>query len=114
MDSGLIVNIQEKASSSTEEGYIISQSLTPNSLVDIGSSIVLTVSTGADEESNATTQSGKWMTKCQLTAPKSYNGQDVKIEIEQDGTRTTILEDTAITFPYTLEAEGKEGVSEGT
>ncbi len=114
MDSGLIVNIQEKASSSTEKGYIISQSLTPNSLVDIGSSIVLTVSTGADEEPDVTAQSGKWQTKCQLTAPSSYNGQEVKIEMEQEGTRTTILEDAAITFPYTLEAEGKEGVSEGT
>ena len=114
MDSGLIVNIQKKASTSTEEGYIISQSLTPNSLVDIGSSIVLTVSTGTDEETDENTQSGKWATKCQLTAPKSYNGQEVKIEIEQDGARTTILEDMTITFPYTLEAEGKEGVSEGT
>lgn len=116
METGLIVNIQEKASSSTEKGYVISQSLTPNSTVDIGSSIVLTVSRGADGDGQGTaeTQSGKWMTKCQMTAPSSYGGEEVKIEIEQEGERTVVLQDTAVTFPYTLEAEGKEGVESGT
>ena len=113
MDSGLVVNIQKRASSSTEEGYVISQSLTPNSLVDIGSSIVLTISTGADEDESPETQSGIWKTKCQLTSPSNYNGEQVKIEIEQEGERTVILEDTSITFPYTLEVQGKEGVTQG-
>ncbi|MCI7813459.1 MAG: Stk1 family PASTA domain-containing Ser/Thr kinase [Robinsoniella sp.] len=111
MDSGLIVNIQKRASSSTEEGYVISQSLTPNSLVDIGSSIVLTVSTGAEVASGS--ESGMWKTKCQLTSPSNYNGEQVKIEIEQEGERTVVLQDTSITFPYTLEVQGKEGVTLG-
>ena len=114
MDAGLIVNIQERASSSTEEGYVISQSLTPNSIVDIGSSIVLTVSTGADEGASTEIESGTWMTRCQLTSPSNYNGEEVRIEIEQEGERTVVLEDTAVTFPYTLEVKGKEGVTEGT
>ena len=113
MDTGLIVNIQEKASSSTEKGYVISQSLTPNTTVDIGSSIVLTVSTGSEGDETVQTQSGIWKTKCQLTSPTNYNGEQVKLEIEQEGERTVVLQDTVITFPYTLEFEGKAGVTEG-
>ncbi len=45
--------------------------------------------------------------------PKAYNGEKVKITIEQDGKTTTIVDNEPVEFPYLLEWESESG-STGT
>ncbi len=63
------------------------------------------------------TAAGGWVCTERVGAPSNYTGGNVKLVLEQtvDGTKqsTTILEDQAITFPYSLNITGAEGVSSG-
>ena len=52
---------------------------------------------GGNQNANAT-----YVCNVDLKAPSNYNGEPVKIVIEQDGKSTTILDGQAVNFPYRL------------
>lgn len=104
-DLGLYVEIREEYSSDYDEGLIMKQSISSGTEVTKGTTIELTVSigpletedVGGNQNANAT-----YVCNVDLKAPSNYNGEPVKIVIEQDGKSTTILDGQAVTFPYRL------------
>jgi hypothetical protein len=54
-----------------------------------------------------------WQCDASLQQPNGYNGQPVRITLSQNGTETTVFEGTT-TFPYRLQVQGADGVTEGT
>lgn len=104
-DLGLYVEILEEYSSDYDEGLIMKQSISSGTEVTKGTTIELTVSigpletedVGGNQNANAT-----YVCNVDLKAPSNYNGEPVKIVIEQDGKSTTILDGQAVTFPYRL------------
>ncbi len=57
--------------------------------------------------------SGDWQCDADLTAPTGYNGEEVKITLEQNGEETTVFEGTTA-FPYHLQVAGEDEVTDGT
>lgn len=115
---GLEVEYEYKPSSEVGEGLVISQSAPANQEIARGSTVTLVISTGppANTDGNITVQntgSGSWMCDANLSEPAGYGGQRVRITLVQNGTTKTVFEGTT-TFPYHLQEEGVQGVSEGT
>ena len=108
---GLYVKIIESYSSKYPEGQIMKQSIDAGTEVTPGSTIELEVSIGDlpnHDSSSETGTGGAYSCKADLKLPElpnGYNGEKVKITIEQDGNETTIIEGEAISFPYRLEWE---------
>ena len=84
--------------------------------VETGTAVTLTVSTGSSQPdiiieggtSDVTQQDTSsvgvpefWSTNDSLDAPDEYNGQPVRIVLEQNGNQTTLYEGY-VTFPYSL------------
>ncbi len=112
---GLYVFITEETSDTVEEGIVISQDVAGGTMVPAGTSITLTVSAGSGEEEAAAAADPNvaWTCNAQLSTPEGYNGEPVRIVLEQEGVQTTIFEGTT-TFPYILNVTGQTGVSTGT
>lgn len=128
---GLIVTYDTGHTDRVGIGEVMSQSI-KNEEVPVGTEIVLTINTEEEEteEDNANENAGEtsteqpteqtsagWVCKERVGAPSNYTGGNVKLVLEQtvEGTKqtTTILEDQVITFPYTLDLKGADGVANG-
>ena len=108
MQAGFYVSRQDDASDTVAAGTVISQSMTGNATP--GSTVILIVSSGPDDGSSS---AGTWMCNAQLEAPSNYNGEAVRLVLEQNGNQTVLSEGTAITFPYDLYVQGAANVSTG-
>ena len=106
---GLYVRIIDSYSSDYAEGQIMKQSISAGAEVEPGTTIELEVSIGElkDHDSGSETEKkGQYTCKADLKLPElpqGYNGEKVKITIEQDGNETTLIDGEAISFPYRLE-----------
>ena len=108
---GLYVYIVTEYSDTVQKDLVIDQDVEPGSTVPTGTAVTVIVSGGS-----APTQgqaSGVWMCNAQLLAPDNWDGEPVRIILEQNGTETTIFEGTT-TFPYLLSVQGQAGVTGGT
>lgn len=119
---GFYVTITEDVSTVYSEGTVISQSVTGGTSASPGSSITLVVSVGAGDPevpggdtpgSESTSASGdanntshNYACNVELRAPSGYNGESVRIVVEQDGVSTTVQDGGAVSFPYTLNMAG--------
>lgn len=126
---GLVVYIKEVESAEVPQGLVISQDIEGGTSVETGTAVTLTVSTGSSQPdiiieggtSDVTqqdTSSGAsqkfWSTNDSLDAPDEYNGQPVRIVLEQNGNQTTLYEGY-VTFPYSLSGvQGQPGVTTGS
>ena len=126
---GLVVYIKEVESAEVPQGLVISQDIPGGTSVETGTAVTLTVSTGSSQPdiiieggtSDVTqqdTSSGAsqefWSTNDSLDAPDEYNGQPVRIVLEQNGNQTTLYEGY-VTFPYSLSGvQGQPGVTTGS
>ena len=126
---GLVVYIKEVESAEVPQGLVISQDIEGGTSVETGTAVTLTVSTGSSQPdiiieggtSDVTqqdTSSGAsqefWSTSDSLDAPDEYNGQPVRIVLEQNGNQTTLYEGY-VTFPYSLSGvQGQPGVTTGS
>lgn len=126
---GLVVYIKEVESTEVAQGLVISQDIEGGTSVETGTAVTLTVSTGSSQPdiiieggtSDVTqqdTSSGAsqefWSTNDSLDAPDEYNGQPVRIVLEQNGNQTTLYEGY-VTFPYSLSGvQGQPGVTTGS
>jgi len=113
---GLYAYVSQTYSDTVAEGVVISQGVSAGSSVESGTAITLTVSLGpeaSEDEIVILDSSSVWMCSAQLNAPPDYNGEPVRIVLEQNGSSTTVFEGTT-TFPYYLNVQGQTGVSEGT
>ena len=108
MQAGFYVSRQDDASDTVAAGTVISQSMTGNATP--GSTVILIVSSGPDDGSSS---DGTWMCNAQLEAPSNYNGEAVRLVLEQNGNQTVLSEGTAITFPYDLYVQGAANASTG-
>lgn len=128
---GLIVTYDTGHTDRVGIGEVMSQSIKDEE-VPVGTEVVLTINTEEDEieddnsnenEGDTSTEppteqtSAGWVCKERVGAPSNYTGGNVKLVLEQtvNGTKqtTTILEDQTITFPYTLDLTGADGVTNG-
>lgn len=122
---GLYVEITEDVSSTYSAGTVMSQSVSSGNSVEKGTTVSLVVSAGtADPEvqggstsssesgssgnttSDANNSSHSYVCNVELTAPAGYDGQNVKLVVEQDGVLTTVLDGAPISFPYVLSIPG--------
>lgn len=116
---GLYVKIIESYSSEYPEGQIMRQSVSEGKEMAAGGTIELEVSIGdlPNHDSGAGTAEAAYACKVKMDLPeglpKAYNGEKVKITIEQDGKTTTIVDNEPVEFPYLLEWESESG-STGT
>ncbi len=108
MQAGFYVSRQDDASDTVAAGTVISQSMTGNATP--GSTVILIVSSGPDDGSAS---GGTWMCNAQLETPSNYNGEAVRLVLEQNGSQTVLSEGTAITFPYDLYVQGAPNVNTG-
>lgn len=122
---GLVVYTKEVESSEVDQGLVISQDIAGGTSVETGTTVTLTVSGGSSQPdiiieggssgttSDASASSGTWTTSDSLNTPDEYNGQPVRIVLEQNGVQTTVFEGTT-TFPYSLSGvQGQAGVTTG-
>ena len=107
MQAGFYASRQDDASDTVAAGTVISQSMTGNATP--GSTVILIVSSGPED----TSSDGTWMCNAQLEAPANYNGEAVRLVLEQNGNQTVLSEGTAITFPYDLYVQGAANTSTG-
>ncbi len=120
-NSGLYVYVASEPSESVPANLVIRQDIAPGSSVQTGSSITITVSTGAEnaivinpDASQGSQGSGAWMCNAQLQAPAGFtDGSSVRITLVQNGQENTVFEGTT-SFPYLLNVQGQSGVSTGT
>ncbi len=122
--TGLYVLTTTQYSDTVEQGVVISQDIAEGTQVPAETTITLTVSAGpqssADSSDTADASAAEdadtssvWMCNAQLNEPEGYNGEPVRIVLEQNGEQTTIFEGVT-SFPYILNVEGTAGVSTGT
>lgn len=129
---GLLVTYEKGQSDRVGIGEVMAQSIRDEE-VSVGTTIVLTINTGEDSVQDTTNQESEntedgtneaagqpaagWVCKERVGVPSNYTGGNVKLVLEQtvNGTKqtTTIVEDTVITFPYTLDLKGADGVANG-
>ena len=125
---GLVVYIKEVESAEVLRVWLF-PGYRGGTSVETGTAVTLTVSTGSSQPdiiieggtSDVTqqdTSSGAsqefWSTNDSLDAPDEYNGQPVRIVLEQNGNQTTLYEGY-VTFPYSLSGvQGQPGVTTGS
>jgi serine/threonine-protein kinase len=107
-----------EASREVNRGFVIRQSPEAGTEVPSGTVVTFVVSTGPPSESDDTVSidngtGSVWECNASLDAPAGYTGQNVRIDLVQEGITTTIFTGQA-TFPYSLKVQGMEGVSTGT
>lgn len=132
---GLVVTVETGTSERVNEGEVCGQSIPGGTKVNSGTEITITInrpnstdsSTGNDSNlddsgdgtaSGGASYSGTWTCSKRLGEPSNYAGGLVKMQLVQtvngENVGTTIVEGAEITFPYSLEVAGADGVSEGT
>lgn len=107
-----------EASREVNKGFVIRQDPAAGTEVPEGTVVTFVVSTGPPTEADAAVSiensSGSvWECNASLDAPAGYNGQNVRIDLVQDGVTKTIYTGQ-VTFPYALKVQGAEGVTTGT
>lgn len=107
-----------EASREVNKGFVIRQDPAAGTEVPEGTVVTFVVSTGPSAESNDTvsieSSSGSvWECNASLDAPAGYTGQNVRIDLVQEGVTKTIFTGQA-TFPFALKVQGAEGVTTGT
>ncbi|MCR5162317.1 MAG: protein kinase [Lachnospiraceae bacterium] len=112
---GLYVYTIEVYSDTVEKGIVISQDVPADSVVQTGTTVTITVSAGPEvlPDAEILDTESKWVCNVQLNAPDIWEGEPVRIDLEQNGEKRTIFEGNT-TFPYVLNVEGKPGVATGT
>ena len=112
---GLYVYTIEVYSDTVEKGIVISQDVPADSVVQTGTTVTITVSAGPEvlPDADILSSESKWVCNVQLDAPEIWEGEPVRIDLEQNGEKRTIFEGNT-TFPYLLSVEGKPGVATGT
>lgn len=118
MNAGFYVSRQDDPSNEYAAGTVMEQSMTGNAKA--GSTVILIVSSGPDNSTSGgsadggnTGGDGIWVCNAQLEAPDNYNGEAVRMVLEQNGTETVLVEGSSISFPYDLYVQGQTGVSTG-
>ena len=122
---GLTVTVETGSSDRVGEGEVYDQSIASGTTVNAGASITIYVNRPGDasdetarldpDGSDAGSYSGSWVCTDSLRQPGNYEGGPVRLTLEQDGqSDVTIVEGQTITFPYTLNVAGADGVSDGT
>ena len=103
---GLAVKIETTSDESYDDGEVIDQDVSEGESVDKGTVITLTVNrlsdSGTATQSESQAKEKKYSTDVKLYAPKDYDGEDVRIELVQDGKTTTLVDGEAVEFPYRL------------
>ncbi len=114
-NQGLYMYITQQHSETVAQGLIISQDIDEGTLVESGTTVTVTVSSGPEKSEDITIldTDGVWRCNAQLNAPEGWNGEPVRIDLVQNETTTTIYEGTT-GFPYLLSVEGQPGVASGT
>ncbi len=110
---GLYVYIVTEYSDTVAKGLVIDQDVEPASTVRTGTAVTVIVSAGSADDAGQSGSGGSWMCAAQLLAPADWDGEPVRIILEQNGEETTIFEGTT-TFPYFLNVQGQPGIAEGT
>ncbi len=115
---GLGVPIFEyEASSAVNKGFVIRQDPAAGTSVPEGTVVTFVVSTGpsfSDTDISINSGSGGiWKCNASLSTPEGYAGENVQIDLEQNGVVTTIFTGHA-EFPYQLSVQGADGVETGT
>ena len=113
--------ITEEYSDTVEKDFVIAQDIEEGSMVDTGTAVTITVSTGRSGTGEDITvldgpdTTGKWICRVQLQAPPDYTGEAmlVRINLVQGDVTSTVFEGET-TFPYILKAEGQPGIATGT
>lgn len=105
-------------SNQVNKGFVIRQEPEAGTEVPAGTVVTLVVSTGysaaADDTVSIENGSGSvWECNASLDAPSGYNGQEVRIDLVQEGVTKTIYTGQ-VSFPYSLKVQGAAGVSTGT
>jgi len=117
---GMMVSLTEKNSSEYAAGIVISQDIVGENIAE-GTTINLVVSLGAveaetisrleeteeaqetEEKVEMTTEaSGAYKCIASLQAPAGYNGEPIRLSIEQDGKTTVLVDGKALEFPYSV------------
>ena len=122
---GLTVTVETGSSDRVGEGEVYDQSIASGTTVNAGASITIYVNRPGDasdetarldpDGSDSGSYSGSWVCTDPLGQPGNYEGGPVRLTLEQDGqSDVTIVEGQTITFPYTLNVAGADGVSDGT
>ena len=122
---GLTVTVETGSSDRVGEGEVYDQSIASGTTVNAGASITIYVNRPGDasdetarldpDGSDSGSYSGSWVCTDSLGQPGNYEGGPVRLTLEQDGqSDVTIVEGQTITFPYTLNVAGADGVSDGT
>ena len=128
---GLVVVVESGTSDRVAEGEVFEQSISGGTKVSSGTEITIKVNrpgaTGGDSSNlddsgesagGEATYSGTWTCSKRLGEPSNYAGGVVKMQLVQnvngENVATTIVEGAEITFPYSLEVAGADGVDSGT
>ena len=122
---GLTVTVETGSSDRVGEGEVYDQSIASGTTVNADASITIYVNRPGDasdetarldpDGSDSGSYSGSWVCTDSLGQPGNYEGGPVRLTLEQDGqSDVTIVEGQTITFPYTLNVAGADGVSDGT
>lgn len=104
---GLEVKIETTEDTNYEDGTVISQDVEAGESIDRGTMITLTVNKMSDRQEDDSEEDTKqaeesYSTDIRLKAPNDYNDEKVRIELEQDGVTTTLVDGEVIEFPYRL------------
>lgn len=112
--------VSHKESSTVPKGIVISQDIAGGEMVEQGTPVTITVSTGPGEgetaedgEADDSSDGSIWVFDGYLAEPSGYQREPVRITLEQNGVARTIFEGVT-TFPYHLYVEGMTGVKDGT
>ena len=112
---GIYAYLTEIVSEEAEKGLVMAQDIPEGSMIPSGSAVTLTVSAGSANHQTAQYEydGSVWECRVQLQAPEIYNGEPVRIDLEQGDYGYTVFEGYT-TFPFMLMAQGLSGVGSGT
>lgn len=112
--------VSHTESSTVPKGIVISQDIAGGEMVEQGTPVTITVSTGpgegetsADGEADDSSGGAIWVFDGYLAEPSGYQREPVRITLEQNGVARTLFEGVT-TFPYHIYVEGMPGVTDGT
>ncbi len=112
-----VPNFEYEASNAVNKGFVIRQDPAAGTSVPEGTVVTFVVSTGpsaSQDDISINTGSGEiWKCNASLSTPEGYAGENVRIDLEQDGVVKTIFTGQT-TFPYQLSVQGADGVETGT
>lgn len=117
-EMGLVVKVETEEHSDHGDGEVLYQDIEQGTDVEKGTTVTLTVNRlpemedpgdGPEEapEAPAATEpvKKKYSVNISLKAPQGYGGEDVRIEMEQDGETTTLVDGEPVDFPYNVKMD---------